>query len=85
MDPLTHGLLGAVAAKAVLGRRLGHAGWMIGAAAGMLPDVDFFLHSDADPLLNIEVHRQFTHSLAAIPVGGAIAALPWLTFQTFRV
>ena len=89
MDPLPHGLLGAVAARAVLGpqfgRPLGHAGWMIGAAAGMLPDVDFFLHSDADPLLNIEFHRQFTHSLAAIPVGGALAALPWLTFRKFRV
>ena len=84
MDPLTHGLLGAVAAKAVLGRRLGHAGWMIGAAAGMLPDVDFFIRSEADPLLNIELHRQFTHSLVAIPVGGALAALPWLTFRKFR-
>lgn len=80
MDPLTHGLLGAVAAKAVLGRRLGHAGWMIGAAAGMLPDVDFFLHSDADPLLNIEVHRQFTHSLAAIPVAARSPPCPgWLS------
>lgn len=85
MDPLTHGLLGAVAAKAVLGRRLGHAGWMIGAAAGMLPDVDFFIRSEADPLLNIELHRQFTHSLVAIPVGGALAALPWLTFRKFRI
>jgi inner membrane protein len=84
MDPLTHGLLGAVAAKAVLGRRLGHAGWMIGAAAGMLPDVDFFIRSDADPLLNIEYHRQFTHSLAFAPIGGIIAALPWLTFRRFR-
>lgn len=85
MDPLTHGLLGAVAAKAVLGRRLGHAGWMIGAAAGMLPDVDFFIRSEADPLLNIEVHRQFTHSLIAIPFGGALAALPWLTFRKYRI
>ena len=84
MDPLTHGLLGAVAAKAVLGRRLGHPGWMIGAAAGMLPDVDFFIRSDADPLLNIEYHRQFTHSLAAIPFGGLLAALPWLTFRKYR-
>jgi inner membrane protein len=58
---------------------------MIGAAAGMLPDVDFFIHSDADPLLNIEHHRQFTHSLAAIPLGGALAALPWLTLRKFRV
>lgn len=85
MDPLTQGLLGAVAAKAVLGRRLGHAGWMIGAAAGMLPDVDYFIRSEADPLLNIELHRQFTHSLIAIPVGGALAALPWLTVRKYRV
>jgi len=84
MDPFTQGLLGAVAAKAVLGRRLGHAGWMIGAAAGMLPDVDYFIRSETDPLLNIEYHRQFTHSLVAIPFGGALAALPWLTLRKYR-
>ena len=84
MDPLTHGLLGAVTAKVVLGRRLGHSAWLIGATAGMLPDVDFFISSSTDPLLNIEYHRQFTHSLVFILLGGVLAALPWLLAKKLR-
>ncbi|MBI4987527.1 MAG: hypothetical protein HZC23_01800 [Rhodocyclales bacterium] len=38
MDPLTHGLLGAVAAKSVLGRRLGHAGWLVSGKGKQLDD-----------------------------------------------
>lgn len=78
MDPLTHALLGASAAHLAFGRRLGRRAWMIGAVAGMLPDVEFFIRSSEDPLLNIEVHRQFTHAFAFIPIGGAVAAAPWL-------
>jgi hypothetical protein len=46
--------------------------------AALLPDADALVRSSADPLLYAEFHRHFTHSLAFIPVGGAIAALPWL-------
>ncbi|MBS3917128.1 MAG: metal-dependent hydrolase [Sulfuritalea sp.] len=84
MDPLTQGLLGAAAAQAVLGRRLGHRGWIAGAIGGLLPDADILIRSTADPLLAIEYHRHFTHSLAFIPAGGLIAALPWLTFRKQR-
>src|SRR5699024_2498684 len=45
------------------------------AAAAMLPDVDVFLGNSADPLLNLELHRQFTHSLIFIPAGALVAAL----------
>ena len=83
LDPLTQGLLGAAAAQALFGGRLRHA-WLIGAAGGVLPDADVFLGSQADPLAAIEYHRQFTHSLAFIPVGGAVAALPWLAFRRWR-
>lgn len=78
MDPLTHALLGASAAHLACARQLGRRAWLIGACAGMLPDVEFFIRSSEDPLLNIEVHRQFTHAFAFIPVGGALAAAPWL-------
>lgn len=84
MDPLTQGLLGAAAAQAVLGKRLGHRGWIAGAIGGLLPDADILIRSTADPLLAIEYHRHFTHSLAFIPAGGLIAALPWLTFRSQR-
>jgi inner membrane protein len=83
MDPLTHGLLGAATAHALLGGRLRHA-WMIGAVAGLAPDLDVLIRSEADPLLVIEHHRGFTHALAFIPAGGAVAALPWLATPAGR-
>lgn len=85
MDPLTHALLGASAAHVAFSPKLGHRAWMIGAFAGMLPDVDFFIHSSEDPLLNIELHRQFTHAFAFIPLGGALAATPWLLRRERRL
>ena len=84
MDPLTQGLLGAAAAQAVIGKRLGHRIWIAGALGGLLPDADILIRSSADPLLAIEYHRHFTHSLAFIPAGGLIAALPWLAFRKQR-
>lgn len=84
MDPLTQGLLGAAAAHVVSGRRLGRRALLIGAVGGVLPDADVFIRSAADPLLAVEVHRQFTHALAFIPFGGFIAALPWLVRKSNR-
>lgn len=51
---------------------------MAGAAgffAGVLPDLDVLIHSSQDPLLFLEYHRQFTHSLLFIPVGALLATL----------
>lgn len=54
----------------------------------MLADLDYFIHIPSDPLFNIEVHRQFTHSLIFIPVGALVAAgLLWWFMKkhlTFR-
>lgn len=84
MDILTHALLGAAASQAVLGARMSRRAWLIGAVGGLLPDADVLIASSSDPLLAIEYHRHFTHSLAFIPVGGLIAALPWLAQQRHR-
>ena len=48
MDPLTQGLLGAAAAQVVLGKRLGHRGWIAGAIGGLLPDADILIRSTVD-------------------------------------
>ena len=40
----------------------------------MAPDLDNFIRSDHDPLIYLEYHRHFTHSLIFIPVGGLICA-----------
>ncbi|MCH8163980.1 MAG: metal-dependent hydrolase [Planctomycetes bacterium] len=83
MDPLTQTLLGAVAAQAVLGRKLGRTAALLGAVGGELPDIDVFFPW-ADAALPIEFHRHFTHSLAFVPVGGVIAALPFLLVGRWR-
>ena len=36
---------------------------MAGAAVALVPDLDVLIRDAADPLLNVELHRHFTHSL----------------------
>lgn len=82
MDPVTQGVLGASAALIVAKNKnkLKRAA-VVGAAAGMAPDLDILLQSSQDPLFALEVHRQFTHSLLFIPFGGFIvASFFWLLF-----
>ena len=78
MDPVTHALAGATVAWAVSGGQLGRKSLLLGAAAAVLPDADVLIRSAADPLLAIEHHRGFTHSLLFIPFGALIATLPFL-------
>lgn len=84
MDAITQGVIGAAAAQAVYGERLGRWSLAIGWAAGMLPDADVFVRSASDPLLAWTAHRTFTHGLAFIPVGALVAALPFLLSRTLR-
>lgn len=84
MDPVTHALAGAAAARTLLSRPLGARAWLPGAVGALLPDADALIRSSADPLLYAEFHRHFTHSLAFIPVGGALASLPWLASPRVR-
>jgi len=84
VDPLTHVLLGSATARVVLARPLGRSAWLPGVAGALLPDVDALIRSGADPLLYAEFHRHFTHAFAFIPIGGALAALPWLLARRTR-
>ncbi|MDQ8179990.1 metal-dependent hydrolase [Pelagicoccus sp. SDUM812005] len=80
MDSVTQGVLGTVAALAIA--KPGHLriAALAGCAGGMLADLDILIRSSQDPLLNVEYHRHFTHSLAFIPLGGLITALLFLPF-----
>lgn len=78
MDPLTHGLTGAAAAQSFAGRDKQRPAAFTAFVSALLPDLEFFIHRADDPLFNIEIHRQFTHSFLFIPVGALItAALLW--------
>lgn len=83
MDPLSQGVLGAIASQNILkkGKDWGRA-TLIGFIGGMLPDLDIFIRSSSDPLLALEYHRQFTHSLIFIPLGGLLGAI--LLFPLFK-
>ncbi len=84
MDPVTHILLGANLAHAAFQRKLGRHAALAGGLAAFVPDADIFIRSAADPLLAIEHHRGFTHSLAFAPVGAAIVASLWLLAPAWR-
>ncbi len=82
MDPVSQGALGALAAASSADPKRLRLAVGVGWAGGMLADADIFIRSSADPLLNIEYHRHFTHSLVFIPVGGLIcAAVLWLVLK----
>ncbi|MBG30942.1 MAG: hydrolase [Opitutae bacterium] len=89
MDPVAQGLAGAALAGSGASdeKEVRHA-LFVGFAAGLLPDLDVFIRSAEDPLLRLEFHRQFTHSLIFIPLGGLLAAaILWPFFRrkaTFR-
>lgn len=75
MDPVTQGALGASLPQSFASaKNAAHAG-VLGFLAGMAADLDVLIRSSSDPLLFLEYHRQFTHSLIFIPVGGALCAL----------
>jgi len=75
MDPLSQAVLGASAPSSFSkGKEVKKAG-ILGFLAGMSPDLDVLIQSPTDPLLFLEFHRQFTHSLAFVPFGGLICAI----------
>ncbi len=80
MDPVTH-LLGGTLAGHLLaprepaGRR---AALMIGAVAGLFPDIDYLAHLFQDPLTVLNNHRGITHSLLLMPLWGVLlGTLAW--------
>ena len=75
MDPLTQGLIGASAPQLLTSkcRSIAWAG-CFGLIAGMAPDLDVLIRSSSDPLLFLEYHRQFSHSIIFIPIGGLLIA-----------
>lgn len=75
MDPVTHGLIGATASQSYANERGFRAAAIVGLISAILADLDVFLGSHSDPLLTLELHRQFTHSILFIPLGALIATL----------
>lgn len=76
MDIVTQGLAGAVLAQSFSKKHETRMAMAIGFLAGLFADIDaLFTQSEVDPLLQLDFHRHFTHSIFFIPFGGLIAAL----------
>jgi len=74
VDIITQGIIGAAAAQCGAKPQRLRTAALAGAVAGLLPDIDVVIRSPADPLLFLEYHRHFTHSLIFVPIGALIAA-----------
>lgn len=75
MDPISQGVVGAAAAQSFTKARYLPLAGVCGALAGMAADLDILIRSTSDPLMALEYHRHFTHSLVFIPIGGLLCAL----------
>src|SRR3990170_6920786 len=65
MDPITHGLTGAILAQAGLRQRYGYQATLATTAGALIPDIDV-LWSPSGSVVALETHRGITHSF----VGG---------------
>lgn len=69
MDPITHGLTGAVMAQAGFRQRWGRQATLALVGGAMIPDVDIFWSRG---VLALETHRGITHSLVGAVVLAAV-------------
>lgn len=75
MDLLTQGVLGACLAQSGSRQPETRMATWLGFLAGIAADADIFITSANDPLLNIEYHRHFTHSIFFIPIGAFLVSI----------
>ncbi len=76
MDPVSQAVFGASLSQSFARDKTKLlSALFIGALAGMAPDLDVLISSPDDPLLFLEFHRQFSHSLIFIPIGALLCAL----------
>lgn len=83
MDILTQGLTGGLLAQTGAGKDEVRRATIIGVLSGLAADADALIRSSQDPLLTLEYHRHFTHSLLFIPIGALlVSALLWPIFRS---
>ena len=86
MDPVSQGAFAASLSQSASKPQNIIIACILGFLSGMVPDLDIFIRSENDPLLFLEYHRQFTHSLIFIPIGGLICAVVfYFLFARFKL
>ena len=83
MDPITQGTVGAAFAQSTANKNNIVQITLIGFLAGLAPDLDALIQSSDDPIVFLEYHRQFSHSLFLFPL--ALCLLLFLFFLFLEV
>ena len=80
MDPFTQGIVGTTVAQSGSKRDTLIIASFIGLLAGLAADLDIFIRSSSDPLLFLEYHRHFSHSIFFIPFGALICSIVFFIY-----
>lgn len=85
MDPVTHGIAGALLGKGFFSRRQERVAIFAATLGAVFPDIDIFAEAfSRDPLSIVKYHRAITHSFVALPFFAILfaaltrALLPWV-------
>lgn len=73
MDPFSHGLVGVSISSLKKDPKKLRSVILVGFIAALLPDLDILIRSSDNPLLNVELHRHFSHSFIFSPIGALLA------------
>lgn len=89
MDSLTQAALGAAVGEAVLGKKIGSHGAIIGAVVATIPDLDVLLVPFFSELEKISLHRGLSHSLlfcvaASFLIAWLLRHLRWSRQASYR-
>ena len=74
MDPFSQGLLMTLYLELLARGGSEKPALICGFIGGLAPDLDILIRSSTDPLLSIDYHRHFSHSLFFSPLGGFLVS-----------
>ena len=74
MDSLTQAALGAAIGEAILGKKIGNKGAVLGAVVATIPDLDVAFYLFYDKFEMLSIHRGFSHSILFSILGALLLA-----------
>jgi inner membrane protein len=74
MDSITQAVLGASIGQAILGKKIGSKGAILGAIVATIPDLDILLLPLYNSVERISVHRGYSHSILFSIIGALLIA-----------
>jgi len=74
MDSITQATLGGAIGEALLGKKIGSKGALLGAIIATIPDLDIVLLPFYSAVERISIHRGFSHSILFSLIGAFIIA-----------